>query len=84
MKKKTIQSNMNASILPVVAFLAAIAASVVLPVGATCASVLLSVTGMLSVMAADYGRKIGPVRAGSRVVPFRDPGCARAALREAA
>ncbi|HMD60877.1 MAG TPA: hypothetical protein VKG78_05580 [Opitutaceae bacterium] len=63
--------NPKPSILPAVIFLAAIAASVLLPVGAAGASILLSVTGLISVLAADYGRTVEPLRAPARVVPLR-------------
>ena len=64
--------NMKTSVLPIIAFLAAIAAFVFLPVSAVGASIALSVTGMLSVVGADYGRSIEPVRVPAQVVAL-DP-----------
>jgi len=53
---------MNANIVPIVAFLTALIAFFILPVSATAASIALSVTGMLSVFTADYGRSLEPIR----------------------
>ena len=60
---------MKTNILPVIAFLAAIAAFVLLPVSVVAASIALSVTGMVSVVAADYGRPVEPTRVTAPVVP---------------
>jgi hypothetical protein len=60
---------MKTNILPVIAFLAALAAFFLLPVSAVAASIALSVTGMVSVIAADYGRPAGALRAPAAVVP---------------
>jgi len=59
---------MKTNVLPIIAFLAAIAAFIFLPVGAVAASIALSVTGMISVIAADYGRPVGPLVAPAPVV----------------
>jgi hypothetical protein len=75
---------MKTNILPSVAYLGAIAACLLLPVSAAAASIAVSATGMLCVLAADYGRNLEPVRVNSRVVPFNEPGCPAAAFREAA
>jgi len=75
---------MKADILPSIALLATILACVLLPVSASAASIALSVTGMLSVLAADYGRNVEPVRVKPRLIPFNEPGCPSAGLREAA
>jgi len=75
---------MKTNALPIIAFLAAIAASVLLPVSAVAASIALSVTGTLSVLAADYGRTVGPVRDPAPVVPFRAPRARLAECRAAA
>jgi len=64
---------MKTNSLPVIAFLAAIAAFVLLPVSAVAASIALSVTGMIAVFAADYGRTVEPLRIPAPVVPFRAP-----------
>lgn len=75
---------MKTTILPIIAFLAAIAAFVLLPVSAVAASISFSVIGMLCVIAADYGRSIEPVRVESPVIPFNPPGCQPAGFRQAA
>jgi len=63
---------MKTSSLPIIAFLAAIAAFVLLPMSAVAAGVTFSVTGMISVFAADYGRNLEPVRVTARVVPVEE------------
>jgi len=70
---------MKTHLLPVIAFLASLFAFAFLPIGATAASIALSVTGMLSVFAADYGRVLEPVRVPAPVVPLHAP---RARLAE--
>ena len=75
---------MKTNALPVIAFLAAIAASVLLPVSAVAASIALSVTGMIAVLAADYGKTVEPLRAPATVVPFRASHAGLAECRAAA
>jgi hypothetical protein len=75
---------MKANALPIIAFLAAIAAFVFLPVSAVAASIAVSVTGMASVLAGDYGRSIEPLRTASRLIAFDAPSRPSAGLREAA
>jgi len=70
---------MKTPILPVIAYLAAVAAVTLLPVSAAAASIALSVTGMLSILAADYGRNLEPPRGPAPVVPI---GLSRPALSE--
>jgi hypothetical protein len=53
---------MKSITLPVTAFLAAIAAFVLLPVSAPAAAIAFTVTGVLSILVADYGRPIEQVR----------------------
>jgi hypothetical protein len=79
-----IQLKTKISILPVIAFLAAVVAFIFLPVSAAAASIAFSVTGIVSVLAGDYGRSMEPLRAESRAIPFVAPGRPAAALREAA
>lgn len=47
-------NNLNTSTLPILSFVAAIAAFALLPVNA--AAAVVTVTGVLSILAADYGR----------------------------
>jgi hypothetical protein len=61
---------MKTNLLPVIAFLAALAAFVLLPISTVAATVALSVTGMISVFAADYGRRAAPLRVPAPVVPM--------------
>jgi len=75
---------MKTNLLPIVAFLATLVAFVVLPVSATAASIALSVTGMLSVFTADYGRSLEPLRVPAPVLPLRSPRAAIAECRAAA
>jgi hypothetical protein len=76
--------NMKTNVLPLIAFAAAIAAFVILPVSAVAASIAVSVTGIASILVADYGRDIEPLRAGPEIIPFDAPGRLQGALREAA
>jgi len=65
---------MKTNILPVSAFLAALAATLTFPVGATAAAFAFTATGLLAVFTADYGRTIEPVRVPADIVPFGSPG----------
>jgi len=62
--------NMKTRSLPIIAFLAAIAAIATVPMDAGAACAALTVTGLLSTMVADYGRAKRPVPALAPVVPF--------------
>ena len=64
--------NKNTSSLPIIAFLAAIAAFVLLPVSAVGAAIAFSATGMIAVFAADYGRNLEPLRAEAQVVALNE------------
>jgi hypothetical protein len=75
---------MKTSTLPLKAFLAVLVAIIFLPVGATAAAIAFTATGMLSILAADYGRSLEPVRVPAEIVPFGAPPCRAAALCEAA
>lgn len=75
---------MKTNTLPLIAFLASLAAFVFLPVSAVAASIALSVTGVVSVLVADYGRNVEPLKTHSRVIPFNAPARPSAGLREAA
>jgi hypothetical protein len=75
---------MKTSTLPVTAFLAVLVAIIVLPVGAAAAAIAFTATGLLSVLAADYGRSLEPVRIPAEILPFGAPARRSAALCEAA
>ena len=75
---------MKTSSLPIIAFLAAIAAFVLLPMSAVAAGVTFSVTGMISVFAADYGKNLEPVRVPAKVVALEEARRPSAELRTAA
>lgn len=64
--------------------LAMIAAFLVVPVSAKAAVIAFTVTGILAVMMADYGRDLKPVRDRARLVPFEGTGCGQAEFDEAA
>jgi hypothetical protein len=76
--------NTRNSSLPILAFLAVLSAIILLPVGAAASSIALTVTGVLAILSADYGREMAPVRARSNVLPFEAPGRGPAGLKEAA
>lgn len=61
---------MNTNSLPVIAFLAAIAAIAIVPMSAAAACIALTTTGLLSTMVADYGRAKRPSLVLAPVVPF--------------
>ena len=63
MGSNRIQLNMKTNTLPLIAFLAAIAAFAFLPMSAVGATIAFSVTGMISVFSADYGRGVEPAGA---------------------
>jgi hypothetical protein len=60
--------NTNKGTLPIATFVAAIAAFALLPISAAAAATAISVTGVISILAADYGRSERPVAAD--VLPF--------------
>jgi hypothetical protein len=64
---------MKTNLLPVIAFLAPVAAVALLPVSAVAAVIALSATGLLSVFASDYSRNVQPLRAPTQVVAFSTP-----------
>jgi hypothetical protein len=61
---------MKTSSLPIKAFLAAIAAIAFIPVGPGAAAIAFTVTGLLAILLADYGREMQPLAGASNVVPF--------------
>jgi hypothetical protein len=75
---------MKTNIFPVIAYLAAIAAFVFMPVSPVAACIALSVIGTISVLAADYARAPEPVRVPAPVVPCAVPRLAFAGSRVAA
>ena len=62
---------MKTTSLPIVTFLAALAAFALLPVSAVAATFAVTVTGILSILAADYGRNVEPLRVPANVIAFR-------------
>lgn len=75
---------MKTSTLPLKAFLAVLVAIIFLPVGATAAAIAFTATGLLSILTADYGRNLEPVRIPAEILPFGAPACKAAAQCEAA
>jgi hypothetical protein len=49
--------------LPLTAFLVALAAIVIVPVGPAAAVTALTLTGMIAIFLADYGRDLAPLAA---------------------
>lgn len=76
--------NTRHSSLPVLAFLAVLSAIILLPVGAAASSIALTVTGVLAILAADYGGGMAPLSVRPNVVAFEAPGSTPAGLKEAA
>jgi hypothetical protein len=54
--------------LPIKAFLAALAAIALLPVGPGAASIAFTVTGLVALLLSDYGREMQPLRASSNLL----------------
>jgi hypothetical protein len=61
---------MNNNSLPLLAFVAVLAAAIFLPVGANAASIALTLTGVLAMLSADYGREMRPLAVRASIVPF--------------
>jgi hypothetical protein len=72
---------MKTNILPLIAFLAAIAAVALVPVSAAAACGAFTVTGLLATLVADYGRNRGTRPTMAPVLAFMP---ARAAVGRAA
>jgi hypothetical protein len=76
--------NTRNSSLPILAFLAVLSAIILLPVGAAASSIALTLTGVLAILAADYGREMAPLSARSNVIAFEASGRSPVGLKEAA
>jgi len=61
---------MKTNSLPVLSFLAALAGLVLLPLSVPAAAVAVTVTGLLPILAADYGRTVGRPQLRAPVLPF--------------
>lgn len=70
--------------LPILAFLAVLAAAIFLPIGENAASIALTVTGVIAMLSADYGREMRPIRVPANIVPFEASGRRTAELGRAA
>jgi hypothetical protein len=75
---------MKNSSLPILSFLTVLAATLLLPVSAGVASIALTLTGVIAMLAADYGREMPPLRVQACVVPFEFSGNKQAGLKSAA
>jgi hypothetical protein len=75
---------MKSNTLPIASFLAAVVAFVMLPMSASAAAIAFTVTGVLAVLVADYGRDIEPLALPARAIPFVSDACTSDELREAA
>ena len=71
---------MKSNTLPIASFLAAVVAFVMLPMSAPAATIAFTVTGVLAVLVADYGRSIEPLKLSAQARPFmsRPPRACRA------
>ena len=75
---------MKSNTLPIVSFLAAVVAFVMLPMSAPAAAIAFTVTGVLAVLVADYGRNVEPLRLPAQAIPFTLDRGTPSGLREAA
>lgn len=75
---------MKTNSLPVTALLAVIAAIAFIPVGVAAAALAFTSTGLVAMLASDYGRTLEPVRAQAGIVPFEVGVRGAARLNEAA
>ncbi|HEY1847849.1 MAG TPA: hypothetical protein VGG37_01525 [Opitutaceae bacterium] len=62
---------MNTTTFPIKAFLAALAGAALLPVGPGFAALAFTASGLLALLASDYGRTLEPIRASAQLLPFR-------------
>jgi hypothetical protein len=76
--------NTRNSSLPILAFLAVLSAIILLPVGAAASSIALTVTGVLAVLSADYGREMSPLNVSASVIPFESSCRSAAGHKQAA
>jgi len=53
-------------------------------VGAAASSIALTLTGVVAILAADYGREMAPLSARSNVIAFEASGRSPVGLKEAA
>jgi hypothetical protein len=75
---------MKTTSLPIKALLAVIAAVALIPVAPAAAALAFTSTGLIAMLASDYGRTLEPVRAQAGIVPFELGGRGAARLNEAA
>jgi hypothetical protein len=75
---------MKTTSLPIKAFLAALAAIALLPVGPVAASIAFTSTGLFAMLASDYGQDPQPLDAPASVVPFESDGRGEPELDKAA
>ena len=75
---------MKTNSLPIKAFLAALGATLIVPVSAVAAAFAFTFTGVFALLLADYGRTLEPVRAEAALVPFASQACQVGDLRTAA
>jgi hypothetical protein len=61
---------MNTNTYPIKAFLAALAGVALLPVGPGFAALAFTASGLLALLASDYGRALEPVMVPAQVLPF--------------
>ena len=64
---------MNTNTIPAIAFLASVAALMLLPLSAAAAVGALTVTGLSLLFVADYGRRVEPLHYSAEIVAFHAP-----------
>jgi hypothetical protein len=77
-------NNLKTNSLPIVSFLAVLAASIVLPVSVPASCIAVTLTGVIAMLASDYGRDLQPVRARADVIAVEFAGRSPAELNRAA
>jgi hypothetical protein len=77
-------NKMKTESLPIKAFLAALAAIALIPVGPGAASIAFTVTGLLALLLSDYGRGMVPLRPSADVLRHDFGGRGRSRLDQAA
>jgi hypothetical protein len=66
---------MKSNILPISAVLAAIVVAVLLPVSLAAAGIAATLTALVAILHADYGRNLEPLRPDFKVTSFGQVAC---------
>ncbi len=79
-----LSNKMKTSVLPISAVVAAILVAALLPISVPAAGIAATMSGLLAIAAADYGRNLEPLRPDFRVSEFHVAECRDVELGEAA